>query len=48
MGSLGLLDRICDRNILVMHEGEVAGVIPREEFSEERVMALAAGMEEIA
>ena len=45
MGSLGLLGRICDR-ILVMHEGEVAGVIPREEFSEERVMALAAGMEE--
>src|SRR5215218_3191894 len=37
---------MCDR-ILVMHEGEVAGVIPREEFSEERVMALAAGMEEI-
>jgi ABC-type sugar transport system ATPase subunit len=36
---------MCDR-ILVMHEGEVAGVIPREEFSEERVMALAAGMEE--
>jgi ribose transport system ATP-binding protein len=45
MGSLALLDRIRDR-ILVMHEGEVAGVIPREEFSEERVMALAAGMEE--
>ncbi len=38
---------MCDR-ILVMHEGEVAGVIPREEFSEERVMALAAGMEETA
>jgi ABC-type sugar transport system ATPase subunit len=38
---------MCDR-ILVMHEGEVAGVIPREEFSEERVMALAAGMEEEA
>jgi ribose transport system ATP-binding protein len=38
---------MCDR-ILVMHEGEVAGVIPREEFSEERVMALAAGMEENA
>ena len=36
---------MCDR-ILVMHEGEVAGVIPRDEFSEERVMALAAGMEE--
>ncbi len=38
---------MCDR-ILVMHEGEVAGVIPREEFSEERVMALAAGIEEAA
>jgi ribose transport system ATP-binding protein len=38
---------MCDR-ILVMHEGEVAGVIPRREFSEERVMALAAGMEETA
>ena len=36
---------MCDR-ILVMHEGEVAGVIPREEFSEERVMALAAGIKE--
>ena len=36
---------MCDR-ILVMHEGEVAGEIPRGEFSEERVMALAAGMEE--
>ena len=36
---------MCDR-ILVMHEGEVAGVIEREEFSEERVMALAAGLEE--
>jgi ribose transport system ATP-binding protein len=38
---------MCDR-ILVMHEGEVAGVIPREEFSEERVMALAAGIREEA
>jgi ABC-type sugar transport system ATPase subunit len=38
---------MCDR-ILVMHEGEVAGVIPREEFSEERVMALATGIEEAA
>jgi ribose transport system ATP-binding protein len=34
---------MCDR-ILVMHEGEVAGVVPREEFSEERVMALATGI----
>jgi ribose transport system ATP-binding protein len=38
---------MCDR-ILVMHEGGVAGVIPREEFSEERVMALATGIEEAA
>jgi ABC-type sugar transport system ATPase subunit len=47
MGSLGLLDKICDR-ILVMHEGEVAGVKRRGELSEGRVMALAAGMEENA
>ena len=38
---------MCDR-ILVMHEGEVAGVIGREEFSEERVIALATGTEEAA
>jgi ribose transport system ATP-binding protein len=38
---------MCDR-ILVMHEGEVAGGIPREEFSEERVMALATGIKETA
>ena len=39
---------MCDR-ILVMNEGKVAGVIGREEFSEERIIALAtAGMEEIA
>jgi ABC-type sugar transport system ATPase subunit len=38
---------MCDR-ILVMHEGEVAGLIPRAEFSEERVMALATGIEEAA
>jgi ribose transport system ATP-binding protein len=38
---------MCDR-ILVMHEGEVAGAIPREEFSEERVMALATGAKEAA
>ena len=38
---------MCDR-ILVMHEGEVAGLIPRAEFSEERVMALATGIEESA
>jgi ABC-type sugar transport system ATPase subunit len=38
---------MCDR-ILVMHEGAVAGVVPREEFSEERVMALATGAKEAA
>jgi len=38
---------MCDR-ILVMHEGEVAGLIPRAEFSEERVMALATRIEEAA
>jgi ABC-type sugar transport system ATPase subunit len=38
---------MCDR-ILVMREGEVAGVIGREEFSEERVIALATGTEEAA
>ena len=38
---------MCDR-ILVMREGEVAGVIEREEFSEERVIALATGAEEAA
>jgi ribose transport system ATP-binding protein len=38
---------MCDR-ILVMHEGGVAGVVPREEFSEERVMALATGIKEAA
>src|SRR5215210_1344486 len=36
---------MCDR-ILVMHEGEVAGIVDREEFSEERVMALATGTKE--
>jgi ribose transport system ATP-binding protein len=38
---------MCDR-ILVMHEGEVAGIVDREEFSEERVMALATGTKEAA
>ena len=38
---------MCDR-ILVMREGKVAGVIGREEFSEERVIALATGAEEAA
>jgi ribose transport system ATP-binding protein len=38
---------MCDR-ILVMHEGEVAGIVDREEFTEERVMALATGTKEAA
>jgi ABC-type sugar transport system ATPase subunit len=38
---------MCDR-ILVMREGKVAGMIGREEFSEERVIALATGAEEAA
>jgi ABC-type sugar transport system ATPase subunit len=38
---------MCDR-ILVMHEGEVAGVVGREEFSEERIIALATGTKEAA
>jgi ribose transport system ATP-binding protein len=38
---------MCDR-ILVMREGKVAGVIPREEFSEERVISLATGTKEAA
>jgi ribose transport system ATP-binding protein len=38
---------MCDR-ILVMHEGEVAGMLSRDEFSEERVIALATGTKEAA
>lgn len=41
------LINMCDR-ILVMHEGEVAGVVDRDEFSEERIIALATGAEEAA
>ncbi|MGH3076534.1 MAG: D-xylose ABC transporter ATP-binding protein, partial [Gaiellales bacterium] len=33
---------LCDR-ILVMHEGRIAGEVGRDEFSEERVIALATG-----
>ena len=36
------LINMCDR-ILVMHEGRVAGVLDRDEFSEERIVALATG-----
>lgn len=38
---------MCDR-ILVMHEGQVAGVLSREKFSEERIVALATGAKEAA
>jgi ribose transport system ATP-binding protein len=38
---------MCDR-ILVMREARVAGVLSREEFSEERVIALATGAKEAA
>jgi ribose transport system ATP-binding protein len=38
---------MCDR-ILVMREGRVAGTLSREEFSEERVIALATGVREAA
>ena len=38
---------MCDR-ILVMREGKVAGELSREEFSEERVVALATGAREAA
>ena len=36
------LINMCDR-ILVMHEGRVAGVLDRADFSEERIVALATG-----
>lgn len=38
---------MCDR-IVVMREGRVAGEVSREEFSEERIIALATGAEEAA
>jgi ribose transport system ATP-binding protein len=38
---------MCDR-ILVMREGRIAGEVAREDFSEERVMALATGAKEAA
>ncbi|GAC1361100.1 MAG: sugar ABC transporter ATP-binding protein [Ktedonobacteraceae bacterium] len=37
---------MCDR-ILVMHEGAVAGVLNRDQFSEERIIALATGAKEV-
>ena len=36
---------MCDR-ILVMHEGRIMGDVQREDFSEERIMAYAAGLEQ--
>jgi ABC-type sugar transport system ATPase subunit len=36
---MGLSDRI-----MVMHEGEVSGFLNREEFSEETILSLAAGL----
>jgi ABC-type sugar transport system ATPase subunit len=35
---------MCDR-ILVMHEGRISGQVARDQFSEERILALAAGVD---
>ncbi len=43
--NLPELLNMCDR-ILVMRDGRVAGVLPREDFSEENVLALATGAKE--
>ncbi len=40
------LINMCDR-IVVLHEGHIAGELDREQFSEERVIALATGAKEI-
>ncbi len=40
------LINMCDR-MLVLREGRIAGVLQREQFSEERIIALATGAEEI-
>ncbi len=40
------LINMCDR-ILVLHEGHIAGVLEREQFSEERIIAMATGAREI-
>ncbi|HEY7418365.1 MAG TPA: sugar ABC transporter ATP-binding protein [Ktedonobacteraceae bacterium] len=40
------LINMCDR-ILVLHEGHIVGVLDREQFSEERIIALATGAKEI-
>jgi ABC-type sugar transport system ATPase subunit len=38
---------MCDR-VVVLRGGEVVGGLNREEFSEERIVALATGVEEAA
>ena len=35
---------MCDR-ILVVHHGRISGEVARKDFSEERIMALSAGIE---
>ena len=40
------LINMCDR-ILVLREGHIVGEIPREQFSEERIIALATGAKEV-
>jgi ribose transport system ATP-binding protein len=40
------LINMCDR-ILVLHEGHIAGALKREQFSEERIIAMATGAREI-
>lgn len=39
------LINMCDR-LVVLHEGRIAGELPRSQFTEERVMALATGASE--
>jgi inositol transport system ATP-binding protein len=37
---MGMSDRI-----MVMHEGKVGGILPREEATQEKIMALASGVQ---
>jgi ribose transport system ATP-binding protein len=39
--------KMCDR-ILVMHEGEITGELKREEATQEKIMALAMGLQQAA
>jgi ABC-type sugar transport system ATPase subunit len=39
--------KMCDR-ILVMHEGEITGELRREEATQEKIMALAMGLQQAA